>query len=232
MNMASHWSTVSFIVCLSLLAIEKSNAWGNPNIAKKNSIHTSRSRKSSLVTLNVKKHGENSCFLPLKQLDQDYYAPRIIHIAGSFPDVTREEFDSVTSEPSPDQGQWVYEISDPETSQGATIAIEGSSTIHYMKDPVVLIGDHFTLGVPLPEVLEEPVDLVMAVDRARNFFSERKFLIMSVPGVDELECGAFNSKAEMPEGAEVLGQVMLVQIPWLPCMQKTRSGFMEEDEYF
>lgn len=25
-------------------------------------------------------HGETSCFLPLKQLDQDYYAPRIIQV--------------------------------------------------------------------------------------------------------------------------------------------------------
>ena len=25
-------------------------------------------------------HGEDSCFLPLKQLDQDYYAPRIVQV--------------------------------------------------------------------------------------------------------------------------------------------------------
>ena len=25
-------------------------------------------------------HGDNSCFLPLKQLDQDYYAPRIVQV--------------------------------------------------------------------------------------------------------------------------------------------------------
>ena len=29
-------------------------------------------------------HGQNSCFLPLKQLDQDYYAPRIIQVRESF----------------------------------------------------------------------------------------------------------------------------------------------------
>jgi len=28
-------------------------------------------------------HGENACFLPLKQLDQDYYAPRIIQVRQS-----------------------------------------------------------------------------------------------------------------------------------------------------
>lgn len=26
------------------------------------------------------KHGENACFLPLEQLDQDYYAPRIVQV--------------------------------------------------------------------------------------------------------------------------------------------------------
>jgi len=101
-----------------------------------------------------------------------------------------------------------------------------------MTDPVVLIGDHFDLGVTLPDVLTDPVDLVMCVDRENNYFSERNFLVYAVPGKEELECGAFNTKDEMPEGTDVLGQVMLVQIPWLPSMKRTKSGFMEEDEYF
>mmetsp|Transcript_16201 Transcript_16201/g.33371 ORF Transcript_16201/g.33371 Transcript_16201/m.33371 type:complete len:95 (-) Transcript_16201:74-358(-) len=28
-------------------------------------------------------HGENSCFMPLRQLDQDYYAPRIVQVRHS-----------------------------------------------------------------------------------------------------------------------------------------------------
>ena len=35
-------------------------------------------------------HGDNSCFLPLRQLDQDYYAPRIIQIAGAYPTFSGE----------------------------------------------------------------------------------------------------------------------------------------------
>lgn len=29
-------------------------------------------------------HGENACFLPIKQLDQDYYAPRIIQVRAYY----------------------------------------------------------------------------------------------------------------------------------------------------
>ncbi|EJK54498.1 hypothetical protein THAOC_25870, partial [Thalassiosira oceanica] len=35
-----------------------------------------------------------------------------------------------------------------------------------------------------------------------------------------------------PRGARILGQVTLVQIPWLPVMMKKRSGFSEEEDLF
>lgn len=149
-----------------------------------------------------------------------------------YPGVTKAELQSTTCEPSPDPGQWSYEFIDPEGPQVGTIAIDGSSGVHYCEDPAVLIGDHFTLGVILPDVLTEPVDIVMVIDKSLNYFSERKFLVMAVPGKDELEVAAFNTREEMPVGAEVLGQVILSQIPWLPCMKPTRTGFMEVDEYF
>ncbi len=50
------------------------------------------------------------------------------------------------------------------------------------------------------------------------------------PGV--ISIGAFSSKEEMPSTAKIMGQVMLVQIPWLPSMQRKKSGFMEEDQLF
>jgi hypothetical protein len=43
---------------------------------------------------------------------------------------------------------------------------------------------------------------------------------------------AFGSKGEMPSNSKIHGHVTLVQIPWLPNMQKKKSGFMEEDELF
>jgi hypothetical protein len=112
------------------------------------------------------------------------------------------------------------------------VAIEGSNVVSVCEDPVVIIAEHFSLNVPLPDVLKEPVDLIVLVDRAKNRFAERKFLILVIPGKDELVIGAFPSKETLPPNAEILGQVQLVQVPWLPCMKPTKSGFMEVDEYF
>lgn len=112
------------------------------------------------------------------------------------------------------------------------MAIEGSNVVSVCVDPVVIIAEHFSLKVPLPEVLKEPVDLVVLVDRAMNRFAERKFLVMDIPGKDGLVIGAFPSKETLPPNAEIVGQVQLVQIPWLPSMKPTKTGFLEADEYF
>eukprot|EP00539_Tryblionella_compressa_P003668 CAMPEP_0178745676 /NCGR_PEP_ID=MMETSP0744-20121128/7419_1 /TAXON_ID=913974 /ORGANISM="Nitzschia punctata, Strain CCMP561" /LENGTH=222 /DNA_ID=CAMNT_0020398869 /DNA_START=68 /DNA_END=736 /DNA_ORIENTATION=+ len=177
-------------------------------------------------------HGQNSCFLPLKQLDQDYFAPRIVQIAGPYPGLSRDEYFAVTSEPAPEQGQWTYDFSDPDGPQLGTVAIEGSNVVASCEDPVVIIAEHQALAVPLPEVIKDPVDLIVLVDRAANYFEERKFLVLALPGDDSLQIGAFPSKQDLPEGSEILGQVVLCQIPWLPSMKPTKSGFMEVDEYF
>jgi len=97
---------------------------------------------------------------------------------------------------------------------------------------VVIIAEHTSLNVILPPELEEVADLLVVVDRATSTFAERKFLVYSSPGAAELTIGAFAEKSDVPDGITILGQVVLVQIPWLPCMQKTKTGFMEEDEYF
>ena len=176
-------------------------------------------------------HGDQSCFLPLKQLDQDYYAPRIVQIAGAYPGITAEEIAAVSSEEAPVPGQWTYDFSDPDGPQLGTIALEGSQVVHGCSDAVAIIAEHPSLGVPMPDTLTEPVDVIVLVDRARNYFSERKFLVFDNPTAG-VEIGAFVTKAEIPEGSTILGQVVLVQMPWLPSMKPTRSGFMEEDEYF
>mmetsp|Transcript_12361 Transcript_12361/g.18116 ORF Transcript_12361/g.18116 Transcript_12361/m.18116 type:complete len:218 (-) Transcript_12361:54-707(-) len=176
-------------------------------------------------------HGDSSCFLPLQQLDQDYFAPRIVQIAGSYPGITPEEIKAVGSEPSPDVGQWSYDFSDPDGPQLGTVAVEGSEKSHSAEDPAVIIAEHTSLGVDLPAELEDPVDLIVLVDRAKTTFAERKFLVLDTPD-NGVTIGAYNTKSELPANSSILGQVLLVQIPWLPCMKNTKSGFMEEDEYF
>mmetsp|Transcript_7984 Transcript_7984/g.10699 ORF Transcript_7984/g.10699 Transcript_7984/m.10699 type:complete len:223 (-) Transcript_7984:25-693(-) len=176
------------------------------------------------------KHGENACFMPLMQLTEDYYAPRIVQIAGSYPGITRAELEAVSSEPAAEIGQWTYDFSDPDGPQLGTVAIEGSNNVACAIDPVVIIAEHFSLGIELSEVLKDPVDLVVMVDRGVKTFAERKFLVLD--DGSQLVIGAFQTKADLPEGYEIVGRVVLTQIPWLPCMQKTKTGFAEVDNYF
>mmetsp|Transcript_27814 Transcript_27814/g.39123 ORF Transcript_27814/g.39123 Transcript_27814/m.39123 type:complete len:228 (+) Transcript_27814:163-846(+) len=225
---------LNFLALLSVISISISDAWVVP-VTKYQGSHartTSNdvSRKSTMISGT--KHGEGSCFMPLVQLDQDFFAPRIIQIAGTYPGITAEQFNAVTSEAAAEQGQWSYDFSDPDGPQVGTVALEGNSVVAGCEDPVVIIAEHFAIGVPLPDVLEDPVDIICLVDRANKEFGERNFLVLELPGADELSIGAYASRSQFPEGATILGRVEIVQIPWLPCMKPTKTGIMECDEYF
>ncbi len=153
-------------------------------------------------------------------------------IAGPYPGLTREDFFAVQSEPPPEPGQWTYDFSDPDGPQLGTVAIEGSNVVASCVDPVVIVAEHTSLAVPLPDVIKDPVDLVVLVDRAADRYAERKFLVLAVAGQRELVIGAYPTRQDLPPGAEILGQVVLCQIPWLPSMKPTKTGFLEADEYF
>ena len=112
------------------------------------------------------------------------------------------------------------------------MAIEGSNVVASCVDPVVIIAEHSSLAVPMPDAIKEEVDLVVLVDRNENKFAERKFLVLNDPSTGELSIGAFPTRGDVPDNAEILGHVVLVQIPWLPSMKPTKTGFMEVDEYF
>mmetsp|Transcript_5574 Transcript_5574/g.10593 ORF Transcript_5574/g.10593 Transcript_5574/m.10593 type:complete len:230 (-) Transcript_5574:742-1431(-) len=225
----------SFLIILTLANMVY--AWvNNPinNLSTRSSTNISPSSKTKLFMSTISvgaRHGENACFLPLEQCHEEYYAPRIVQIAGLYPGITKEEFKAVTSSPAAELGQWAYDFSDPDGPQMGTVALPGSEIIAACEDPVVIIAEHFALGVPLPDVLKDPVDLLVLVDRAKKGFSERKFLVVDVPGEGVL-IKAFTTKSEIPEGSEILGRVDFVQVPWLPCMQKKRSGFMEDDQLY
>jgi len=179
-------------------------------------------------TNNGSLHGVNSCFLPLQQFEEDYYSPRICQIAGMYPGVTLSEFNAVTSEPSAEPGQWTYDFSDPDGPQMGTVALQGSNIVSVCVDPVVLIADHRSLNVSLPDEIEGGVDLLVLADRSKKTFIERKFLVLSKDG-GELVIGAFGSKEEVPANLEIVGQVDYVQVPWLPSMQRKKTGFEECD---
>jgi hypothetical protein len=144
---------------------------------------------------------------------------------------------AVSSDPSAILGQWNYDFSDPDGPQMGTVALPGMTSVYETEDPVVIIADHISLGVTLPPAITEPVDLIVLCDRARTYFAERRFLVLELQQDTATTSGmitiaAFGSKEEMPMNANIVGHVTLVQIPWLPNMQKKKSGFMEEDELF
>lgn len=66
--------TKLFLCVLGLVA-PSALAWA-PAVKKSNHQLTQLQAATTVGGL----HGENSCFLPLKQLDQDYYAPRIVQV--------------------------------------------------------------------------------------------------------------------------------------------------------
>jgi hypothetical protein len=218
-------STTTTTLSSSLLSfkINNGNKWGKRN----NAVLLKSSSSGNL-------HGENSCFLPLLKLDQDYFYPVIVPIAGTYPGITKDELQAVSSVNFPEQGQWNYDFSDPEGPQLGTVSIPGAPVVYNCVDPVVVISEHTKLGVELPKSITEPVDLICLVDRSRNYFEERQFLLLDVPGnVDgSLLIAAFSAKKDIPEGSTIVGHVVQVQIPWLPAMKSTKTGFMEEDEYF
>ena len=147
-----------------------------------------------------------------------------------YPGVTKEAFLATTSEDAAEIGQWAYDFSDPDGPQLGTVAVPGSEIVTYCEDPVVLICENESIGVPIinGDELKEPVDICMLVDRAQGF-AERKFLVLEIPGQEELKIGAFATKAEMPSDYNVVGRCVLTLIPFLPCMETKKTGFMEED---
>ena len=156
-----------------------------------------------------------------------------LQIAGPYPGVDTETYLSVSSDPAATRGGWSYDFSDPDGPQMGTVALPGMSSVYATEDPVALIADHFEMGVLLPNELVDPVDLIVLCDRSKKTWAERRFLVFETadnPGT--LRIAAFETKEELPAGINIVGHVTLVQIPWLPSMQKKKSGFLEEDQLY
>lgn len=66
-----------------------------------------------------------SRFLPVDQLDDETFTPRIVQVAGALPDVTVSDIMAVGYTPSPDMGMWQYDFSDP---GGPQVRSRGVST--------------------------------------------------------------------------------------------------------
>jgi hypothetical protein len=169
-------------------------------------------------------------------LEQDTYTPRIVYIAGSYPhDVSVDQVrECPRAENAPPLGQWTYTFPSSSSDEDiATVALDGSNLVASCGDPIIIIAEHESLGVKLPKAIREPVDLLVLVDREKNYFSERRFLLLYLEEEDpHITIAAYHTRDAIPEGATILGQVDQVTIPWLPSMAPTKTGFLEADEYY
>ena len=198
-------------------------------------------------------HGTNACFLPLQQLEQDTYMPRIIYIVNGIYPSNEMSMESIQQTPqseyAPALGQWTYTFqtstNDNNNSRDvvqASIALAGSNIVASCEDPIIVIAEHTALNLLLPTEITEPVDVLVLIDRSKTYFSERTFLLFAVVHTDDppqqeqpqpqVRIAAFHTRDEIPSHAIVLGHVKQVTIPWLPSMAPTKTGFLEADEYY
>ena len=165
------------------------------------------------------------------QLDQDYYAPRIVQIAGAYPGLTDEEFAGGHFRGGSqirDSGRMILAIRT--VLRFGTVAIEGGQVVQFCEDPVAIIAEHESVGIELRLQLPNRWTSSCSAIGPRKGSRRGKFLVFDQPGTD-LQIGAFPTKADFPGDATIMAGRADAD-PWLPAMKPTKSGFMEEDEYF
>jgi hypothetical protein len=181
-------------------------------------------RRSIKTQLNMKSggHGEHFRFLPLVRGTNEDHFPRIIKIAGVYPDITLEQLLAPTSNPASAVGTWSYDFSDPEGPQLGTVAIPGSSVVTDCIDPVVLIAKNTDLGVSSVEDYE----MLVVIDRKDKEFSREHFYLFKTPENNMLIQWCDN----IPNRFEIVGKVAVCFTPYLKSMQPKRTGWLEDDE--
>lgn len=63
-------------------------------------------------------------FLPVEQLDDETFAPRIVQVAGALSDITVADIMAVGCTPPPEMGMWQYDFSDPSGPQVGIFCLE------------------------------------------------------------------------------------------------------------
>lgn len=169
------------------------------------------------------RHGEGFRFMPMIKATSKEHFPRILQIAGVYPELTPEELLAPgPAQPAAPQGSWVYDFSDLTGVQGGKVAIPGSIIITQAVDPVVLITTSTQLGISSPS----EVEMLVVVDRGNKRFHPDEFFVYRT----RENTLKIQWSDRVPEDMEVLGKVVTTAQPWLPSMRKPSTGFAEEDE--
>lgn len=196
------------------------------NVANKGSCSGScagRGRVSMQAAPSEGAHGMRSRFLPIEQLDDQAFAPRIVQVAGALREISVADVMAVgTSQPA-EIGMWQYDFSDPHGPQMGTVAVPGCEAIFNMEEPVAIVSPNDDLNIILPE--DEEAEVLLIVDRVDRNFVNSKFFLWNT--ADGLEVRFFES--EPPLGYECVGRVGLVVVPFVKTMAQTFTGFEEEE---
>jgi len=83
-----------------------------------------------------------------------------------------------------------------------------------------------SLGLSLANDVD--TEVLALIDRADQEFTSDKFFAFQTPDGSV----ALRWFDELPPGHSVLGKLLYVTVPFLSSMQRSKSGFMEDDDGF
>lgn len=166
-------------------------------------------------------HAQNFKFLPLFRGSRSLHFPRIIQIAGVYPEMTPEDLLAPVSSPAASAGLWAYDFPDEDQPQQGTVAIPGSPAITNCVDPVIMITSNAAIGVQL----KEEVEMLVVVDRGNRYFSPENFFVFRTPENQLL----LQWTDSVEPGYEILGKVALCTVPYMKSNAPADTGFAEND---
>ena len=170
-------------------------------------------------------HGEGFKYIPIHQAKELENFPRIIPIAGVYPDLTPQDLLAPTPTLPFRKGSWTYDFSTPDDVQLGTVALPPSDIMTLSVDPVAVISTNVALGITNMPV---NVEVVLVIDRGNKKFKAGDFYafknIQSPSKIIIQWCD------KIPQNYEILGKCIICTIPWVEGMKKKSSGFIEDDE--
>jgi len=187
---------------------------------------TKSARYQSLFSLedNFGSHGKNFKYMPIVKGKKTEYFPRIVPIAGVYPDITAEQLLAPYSDPPVAPGVIKYDFSDPSGPQLGTIAIPGSEIIGAAEDPVALITTNEALSIS--SASPDPVEMVVVVDRGDLTFQRDRFYIFD----RQHEGLIIGSCDQIPSNSQIVGRLIVCLMPFVKSTAAKATGFLEEDE--
>ena len=168
-------------------------------------------------------HGDGFKYIPIHQAKELEHFPRIVPIAGVYPELTPQDLMAPCPSLPFRKGTWTYDFSTPDDTQLGTVALPPSDIMTASIDPVAVISTNIALGITNMLV---DVEVVVVIDRGNKVFKSGDFFAFKSPNNEII----IRWSDKVPPGHEVLGKIVLCTIPWVQGMKKRSSGFLEDDE--